>query len=132
MDRSIDKKRKRREAEASAPAKANGTDKVSKKSSKSKKSAPEEPEEDDFEGFEEEDAEEVEDEEEDDENDNEGEDEEMNGNDLPTESAPTLPMSNADAQSFDELKLSDKTMQAIKEMGFTKMTSIQKSVRLFN
>ncbi|KAJ3472039.1 hypothetical protein NLG97_g11341 [Lecanicillium saksenae] len=115
---------------ASTPAKTNGADKTSKKTKKSKKPAPEEEEEeeeDDFEGFEEDENEdeEVEDVEK---QDQENEDEEMNGADLPTDNAPILPMA-ADAQSFDELKLSEKTMTAIKEMGFTTMTSIQKSVR---
>lgn len=133
MDHSI-KKRKRRDAEEAAPVKTNGVDRISKKTKKTKKPAPEEEEddEDDFEGFEEEqEAEEVEtgSEEVEEEQAVASEDEETNGADLPTDNAPILPMA-ADAQSFDELKLSEKTMTAIKEMGFTKMTSIQKSVRL--
>ncbi|OAQ97479.1 hypothetical protein LLEC1_08024 [Akanthomyces lecanii] len=126
MDHSI-KKRKRRDAEEATPAKTNGADRISKKTKKAKKPVPEEEDdEDDFEGFEEE--------QEDEEVDNDGEEEkaesdednETNVTDLPTDSAPILPMA-ADAQSFDELKLSEKTMKAIKEMGFSKMTSIQKS-----
>lgn len=46
--------------------------------------------------------------------------------DLPTGSAPTLPLA-ANSESFEELKLSERTMKAINEMGFTKMTAIQKS-----
>ncbi len=133
MDHSI-KKRKRRDAEEAAPVKTNGADRISKKTKKVKKPAPEEKQDDDdddFEGFDEE-QENVEQE-----NDSEetvqeqakdDEDNEIIG-DLPTDNAPILPLA-ADAQSFDELKLSEKTMTAIKEMGFTKMTSIQKSVRL--
>lgn len=133
MDHSI-KKRKRRDAEEAAPVKTNGADRISKKTKKTKKPAPEEEEddEDDFEGFDEEqEAEEVEidSDEVEEEQADANEDEETNAADLPTENAPILPMA-ADAQSFDELKLSEKTMTAIKEMGFTKMTSIQKSVRL--
>lgn len=56
-------------------------------------------------------------------------DEEANGEDLPTDSTPVLPL-GTNAESFEELKLSEKTMEAIKEMGFTKMTAIQKTVRI--
>lgn len=140
MDHSITKKRKRRDAEAAAPTKTNGADKISKKSKKPKKPVSEdeeEVEEDDFEGFDEEENAEAEDEDvaaednadESDDKNEDDDDEEMNGADLPTDEAPVLPMAT-DAQSFDELKLSEKTMKAIQEMGFTKMTSIQKSVRL--
>ncbi|KAK8149574.1 ATP-dependent RNA helicase [Beauveria asiatica] len=130
MDHSI-KKRKRREVEDAAPAKTNGADRISKKTKKAKKPAPEEEEvedDDEFEGFDEE-QEDVKDDEEEassEEQAEEDEDDKANGTDLPTDTAPILPMA-ADAQSFDELKLSEKTMKAIKEMGFTKMTSIQKS-----
>ncbi|OAA69262.1 ATP-dependent RNA helicase DDX18 [Akanthomyces lecanii RCEF 1005] len=130
MDHSI-KKRKRRDAEEAAPVKTNGTDRISKKTKKTKKPVPQEEEddEDDFEGFEEEqEDQEVENGSDEivEEQAEANEDIETNGADLPTDSAPILPMA-ADAQSFDELKLSEKTMTAIKEMGFTKMTSIQKS-----
>lgn len=137
MDHSISKKRKRKEAEAVAAAAS--AEKISKKSKKATKPAPaKEPEssdeeDDDFEGFDEEeqaeddeeqdDAAESEEEEDDDKED--GAD--LNGADLPTDNAPILPL-GSDAQSFDQLKLSDKTMNAINEMGFTKMTSIQKTV----
>lgn len=47
--------------------------------------------------------------------------------DLPTNGATLLPPA-ADSQNFDELKLSDKTMKAIDEMGFSKMTAIQRTV----
>jgi ATP-dependent RNA helicase DDX18/HAS1 len=36
------------------------------------------------------------------------------------------PSLSTDAQAFSELKLSDKTMKSIAEMGFTKMTEIQR------
>lgn len=61
--------------------------------------------------------------------DEDDQDEEANGEDLPTDSIPVLPL-GTNAESFEELKLSDKTMEAIKEMGFTKMTAIQKTVRI--
>lgn len=61
--------------------------------------------------------------------DDDDQDEEANGQDLPTDSTPVLPL-GTNAESFEELKLSDKTMEAIKEMGFTKMTAIQKTVRI--
>ena len=48
---------------------------------------------------------------------------------LPTESGPLVPLTT-DCESFEDLKLSEKTMLAIKEMGFSKMTSIQRSVGL--
>ncbi|KAI6784887.1 ATP-dependent RNA helicase-like protein [Emericellopsis cladophorae] len=70
---------------------------------------------------------------EDEEDDNaEGEDSEddvaENGepDDLPAQSQPLLPPTTASDQ-FEDLKLSEKTMSAIKDMGFTKMTSIQRS-----
>ncbi|KAM0352900.1 hypothetical protein ACHAPU_001783 [Fusarium lateritium] len=60
----------------------------------------------------------------------EGEDEEdkaEDNTDLPDGGKLTLPpVAGAEAQSFDELNLSDKTMKAIKEMNFTKMTEIQR------
>ncbi|KHN94955.1 ATP-dependent RNA helicase HAS1 [Metarhizium album ARSEF 1941] len=45
---------------------------------------------------------------------------------LPTDGAPMLPPA-ADSETFDQLKLSEKTMKAIAEMGFTKMTAIQRA-----
>ncbi|RVX74862.1 ATP-dependent RNA helicase has1 [Exophiala mesophila] len=47
-------------------------------------------------------------------------------NDLPTDSVPSLPGADATPQKFSELKLSEKTMQAIQEMGFETMTEIQR------
>ena len=46
---------------------------------------------------------------------------------LAENAAPLLPPTTT-SDRFDEMNLSDKTMRAINEMGFTKMTSIQKSV----
>ncbi|TWU70628.1 ATP-dependent RNA helicase [Metarhizium rileyi] len=46
--------------------------------------------------------------------------------DLPTNGTHILPPT-ADSETFDQLKLSDKTMNAITEMGFTKMTAIQRA-----
>lgn len=47
--------------------------------------------------------------------------------DLPNGGKLTLPPAvGSEAQSFEELKLSEKSMKAIKEMGFTKMTEIQR------
>ncbi|KAF4977889.1 hypothetical protein FZEAL_5637 [Fusarium zealandicum] len=47
--------------------------------------------------------------------------------DLPDGGKLTLPpVAGAEAQSFEELSLSDKSMKAINEMGFTKMTEIQR------
>ncbi|KAL6897571.1 P-loop containing nucleoside triphosphate hydrolase protein [Trichoderma evansii] len=75
------------------------------------------------------------------ENDNEdGESDEGEGSDLedkavakkadgdviPTDSAPIL-STLAESDKFEDLKLSEKTMRAIQEMGFTKMTSIQRT-----
>lgn len=139
MDHSISKKRKRREAEAAAPAAS--AEKISKKSKKAAKPVPaqeesSDDEEDDFEGFDEEEEDEDASEQpngdgaaESGENDEDEEDEEAeaNGVDLPSDNAPILPLSS-DAQSFDQLKLSEKTMNAIEEMGFKNMTSIQKTV----
>lgn len=47
-------------------------------------------------------------------------------NDLPTDSIPSLPGADATPQKFSELKLSEKTMQAIQEMKFENMTEIQR------
>lgn len=49
------------------------------------------------------------------------------GDVIPTQSAPIV-STMADSQKFEDLKLSEKTMKAIQEMGFTKMTNIQRSV----
>ncbi|KAJ4267357.1 ATP-dependent RNA helicase [Fusarium torreyae] len=55
------------------------------------------------------------------------EDQTENNTDLPDGGKLTLPpVAGAEAQSFDELNLSEKTMKAINEMKFTKMTEIQR------
>ncbi|KIY03086.1 ATP-dependent RNA helicase HAS1 [Fonsecaea multimorphosa CBS 102226] len=46
--------------------------------------------------------------------------------DLPTDAVPSLPGTETTPQAFSELSLSEKTMKAIKEMGFTAMTEIQR------
>jgi len=54
-------------------------------------------------------------------------DETNDGADLPDGSALTLPpTAGTEAQDFADLKLSDKSAKAIEEMGFTKMTEIQR------
>ena len=45
--------------------------------------------------------------------------------DIPAASALELPSTNSDPTDFKDLKLSDKTMQAIADMKFEKMTEIQ-------
>jgi ATP-dependent RNA helicase DDX18/HAS1 len=62
-----------------------------------------------------------------DEEEGDDEDKAEDNTDLPDGGKLTLPpVAGAEAQSFDELNLSDKTMKAIKEMNFTKMTEIQR------
>ncbi|KXJ96531.1 ATP-dependent RNA helicase HAS1 [Microdochium bolleyi] len=57
----------------------------------------------------------------------EDDDNNATGADLPDGSSLTLPPTAAtDAQNFSDLKLSDKSAKAIAEMGFTKMTEIQR------
>ena len=51
--------------------------------------------------------------------------EEIEKSDLPTESSLSLPFTGDNPKLFGDLKLSDKTMQAIKDMGFETMTEIQ-------
>ena len=46
--------------------------------------------------------------------------------DLPTDIAPSLPGTDTTPQTFSELSLSERTMKAIQEMGFTSMTEIQR------
>ncbi|ETS02817.1 ATP-dependent RNA helicase HAS1 [Trichoderma reesei RUT C-30] len=132
----LNNKRKRKQGDAAA----DGT----KKSKKLKNPPPAEvePEEED-EVEAEEDAEvEAEDEGSDDnDNDNDNEDGQSEGGSdledqtatrngdgdvIPTQSAPIV-STMADSQKFEDLKLSEKTMKAIQEMGFTKMTNIQRS-----
>ncbi|RFU79235.1 atp-dependent rna helicase has1 [Trichoderma arundinaceum] len=131
----LNKKRKRKQADAASDG--------SKKSKKLKNPPPPpkaEPEEEDEVSEEEEEEEAVSNESSDD-NENNNEDGESDaGSDLadkavardadgdviPTDSAPIL-STLADSQKFEDLKLSEKTMRAIQEMGFTKMTNIQRS-----
>ncbi|KAM6486452.1 P-loop containing nucleoside triphosphate hydrolase protein [Trichoderma sp. SZMC 28011] len=128
----LNKKRKRNKVEAAAD--------VTKKSKKSKNPPPPvEPEVEDEVAEEEEEEEEEEAEVEENGNNNEdGESDagsdladkpaarDADGDVIPNNSAPIL-STLADSQKFEDLKLSEKTMKAIQEMGFTKMTSIQRS-----
>lgn len=131
----LNKKRKRKQAEAAV----DGT-----KNSKKIKNPPpprDEPEAED-EVAEEEDEEEAVSNEGSDENENNNDDAESEGGSdledrpvakdadgdvIPTDSAPIL-STLAESSKFEDLKLSEKTMKAIQEMGFTNMTSIQRSV----
>jgi len=45
--------------------------------------------------------------------------------DLPSSTTLSLPTTSPDSQKFSELNLNDKTMRAIKDMGFENMTEIQ-------
>ncbi|KAL6879262.1 P-loop containing nucleoside triphosphate hydrolase protein [Trichoderma novae-zelandiae] len=138
----LNNKRKRKQADAAA----DGT----KKSKKSKNPSPPraEPEEEEDEVEEEEEAQaeaeatnEGSDDDDDDDDDNANEDgqseggsdledravaRDADGDVIPTQSAPIV-STMADSQKFEDLKLSEKTMKAIQDMGFTKMTSIQRS-----
>ncbi|KEY68035.1 hypothetical protein S7711_06948 [Stachybotrys chartarum IBT 7711] len=58
--------------------------------------------------------------------DDDDDDDDDEGDELPASNGPLLPPPT-DSQLFEDLKLSEKTMMAIKEMGFEKMTSIQRS-----
>lgn len=134
MGDGIAKKRKRNGAEPVVNATA-----LSKKSKKAKNPVPklqpqpEEASEDEESAEEDEDVEEDSVEDERDEAEEESGDEDENNDDaaddtvgeLPTDGAPILPPTT-DSELFEQLKLSDKTMKAIGEMGFTKMTAIQK------
>ncbi|KAG8424724.1 ATP-dependent RNA helicase [Metarhizium acridum] len=133
MGDGIAKKRKRNGAEAVANATA-----FSKKSKKVKNAPPKiEPEEDESESGENDDLSEEQNEQQDEENcgdaeegpiaeDAEEEDADDTVGDLPADGAPILPPT-AESDMFDQLKLSEKTMKAINEMGFTKMTAIQRT-----
>ncbi|KAK0383701.1 hypothetical protein NLU13_9612 [Sarocladium strictum] len=120
----INKKRKRRDAEAAVEEK-----KAGKKSKKVVNPAPAEAEEDEevqeaiekiVDGDEERPAAS------DDEDDEEAGAELSKTEGLPAASAPILaPPTNS--ESFDELRLSERSMKAITDMGFTKMTPIQRS-----
>lgn len=128
----LNNKRKRNQTDAAAD---------SKKSKKLKNPPPAEPKEDDEEASDEEEESRYEDAvsnleqengNEDGESDaGEGSDLEDNavarnadGDVIPASSAPIL-STLAESDKFEDLKLSEKTMRAIQEMGFTKMTSIQ-------
>jgi ATP-dependent RNA helicase DDX18/HAS1 len=124
----INKKRKRRDAEAVVEDKASG-----KKSKKVVNPAPAEAEEDEevqeaideiVDGDEDRPAAS------DHEDDDEAGAELSNAEGLPSASAPIL-APPADSESFDELRLSERSMKAINDMGFTKMTAIQRSVCFF-
>ena len=132
----ITKKRKRNGAEVAVDAAA-----VSKKSKKAK-NPPKvaEPEDNDSDSQDNEDASEDRDEpsaEEDSDNEDDAGEEQASDDDdadntvgdLPTDAAPILPTVSTESELFDQLKLSEKTMKAITEMGFTKMTAIQRTVR---
>lgn len=132
----LNNKRKRKQADAAA----DGT----KKSKKPKNPPPAEVEPEEEEEVEEEEDAEVDAENEgSDDNGNDNEDGQSEGGSdledqaaardgdrdvIPTQSAPIV-STMADSQKFEDLKLSEKTMRAIQEMGFTKMTNIQRSVR---
>ncbi|KAG6003016.1 ATP-dependent RNA helicase [Claviceps maximensis] len=143
MGDGVTKKRKRTGAEPAVDAAA-----LSKKSKSAKKPAPKiQPQEESDE--ESDDVEDVEEEEGDDDEDDGDSDEDSSDKDekesgaesvqgeddddaadntigqLPTDGASILPLST-DSELFEQLKLSEKTMKAIGEMGFTKMTAIQK------
>ncbi|KAG5921022.1 ATP-dependent RNA helicase [Claviceps capensis] len=143
MGDGVTKKRKRTVAEPPVDATA-----LSKKAKKAKKPAPKiqakddsDDEDDDDDDVEDEEEEEEDDDDEDSEEDADKDEEESDAesaedeeNDdaaddtigkLPTDEAPVLSLSS-DSELFEQLKLSEKTMKAIGEMGFTKMTAIQK------
>lgn len=142
MDFAGNKKRKFKDANGVKATNGKATpSSVSQKSKKVKRVEPvEEPrDESESESASEEDEEDEEDEQDDDaeeaSDDNKSEDEDGGedadddkaNTDLPDGGKLTLPpVAGAEAQSFDELSLSEKTMKAIKEMGFTKMTEIQR------
>ncbi|KAM0335605.1 hypothetical protein ACHAQA_000653 [Verticillium albo-atrum] len=139
VDHSSNKKRKLREANGAKPAQRKAVEApvaASRKSKKQKRAEDvAEESEDNFESLSDDDEEA--DEENEDAEDVEAEEEEAaaaepaaNDDDadleIPNREALTLPPSGEEAQDFSELKLSEKTMQAIEGMGFTKMTEIQR------
>ncbi|KAL7919800.1 P-loop containing nucleoside triphosphate hydrolase protein [Trichoderma austrokoningii] len=126
----LNNKRKRDQSNAAADG---------SKKSKKLKNPPKEPKEDEEEASEEEESRyedavsNLEQENEDGQSDGEGSDlegeavvENADGDVIPASSAPIL-STLAESDKFEDLKLSEKTMRAIQEMGFTKMTSIQRS-----
>ncbi|GKU04788.1 atp-dependent rna helicase has1 [Fusarium langsethiae] len=135
MDFAGNKKRKFKDANGVKPSKGKKSSSIPDKKSKKVKRAEPEPRdepEDDSSDEEEEALKEAEVEDESDEADEDAEasksgDEEEDNTDLPDGGKLTLPpVAGAEAQSFEELNLSEKTMKAIKEMKFTKMTEIQR------
>jgi ATP-dependent RNA helicase DDX18/HAS1 len=134
---SLNKKRKLRDAESVPEAVA-----ATKKSKKAKSPAPPaDPPTEDEEGGSDESivgrgtgSEESEDEEHDGDGESEGgasdleDQKEEDGDGLPAQdNGPLLPPTT-NSDRFEDLNLSEKTMKAIKEMGFEKMTNIQRSV----
>jgi ATP-dependent RNA helicase DDX18/HAS1 len=142
MDFAGNKKRKFKDANGVKPSKVKKSSSIPDKKSKKVKRAEPEPRdepEDDSSSEEEEALKEVEDESDEadedaaedsksgDEEEEDNEDKAEDNTDLPDGGKLTLPpVAGAEAQSFEELNLSDKTMKAIKEMNFTKMTEIQR------
>ncbi|KAF5020245.1 hypothetical protein F66182_7723 [Fusarium sp. NRRL 66182] len=138
MDFAGSKKRKFKDANGvKVPNGKKSTAAVVQKTKKVKRSEPEprdEPEDDsssEEEALKEDESDEVDEDNQDDKSGDEEEDtneEQAEDNtDLPDGGKLTLPpVAGAEAQSFDELNLSEKTMKAIKEMNFTKMTEIQR------
>ncbi|KAM0264273.1 hypothetical protein ACHAQJ_000762 [Trichoderma viride] len=126
----LNKKRKRKQAEAASDA--------TKKSKKLKNPLPPTAEPEEEEVSEEEEEEDAVSNDGDENNNEDGESDagselgdrpvarDADGDVIPTDSAPIL-STLADSQKFEDLKLSEKTMKAIQEMGFTNMTSIQRS-----
>ncbi|KAH7318233.1 P-loop containing nucleoside triphosphate hydrolase protein [Stachybotrys elegans] len=132
MDATLNKKRKRIAAEAVADAAV-----TSKKSKKLKNPTKPQPPVDNVASDDSEDSAEEEEEDDDDEVDGEGsgdddeaeegdDDDGEEGDELPASNGPLLPPTT-DSHLFEDMNLSEKTMKAIKEMGFEKMTSIQRS-----
>lgn len=62
----------------------------------------------------------------DEESDSSQDEDAVDGADLPSRNTVSLPQTEGEATRFEDLKLSEKTMQAIREMGFEKMTEIQR------
>ncbi|KAH7173700.1 P-loop containing nucleoside triphosphate hydrolase protein [Fusarium flagelliforme] len=137
MDFAGNKKRKFKDANGVKPSKGKKSSSIPEKTSKKVKRVEPEPE-DDASSEEEEALKELEDESDEadedaedsksgDEEEEDKEDNAEDNTDLPDGGKLTLPpVAGAEAQSFEELNLSEKTMKAIKEMKFTKMTEIQR------
>lgn len=53
------------------------------------------------------------------------------GDEIPTADAPLLPPTTT-SDKFEDMNLSEKSMRAIKAMGFTTMTKIQRSVSILS